>query len=282
MTEKEAPYFSVVIATYNASETLQDCLDSVIFQTGAKVEVIIIDGNSSDNTVEVIESNSVHISYWISEPDSGIYSAWNKALPMCRGEWVIFLGADDTLRDPEVLLNAEHALKLLTPEIILAYGALMMVNASGKDVSLHGEVPVPLAKALKTGMAVPHTSLFHRLSSFVELGNFDESFRIAGDYEFVLRANTAQIVQLSPPVLVSNMRLGGLSSSSKQRMLTIKEFRRAQILNGQRLPTAKWVVSFVSALLIQATFKVFDKEKTSRMLDNIRAVFGKPPYWTEL
>jgi glycosyltransferase involved in cell wall biosynthesis len=89
---------SVIIVTYNAAETLQNCLNSIYAQTYQAIEIIVIDGNSTDSTQKILEKNASHIAYWKSEPDHGIYDAMNKALTYTKGQWIYFLGADDELR----------------------------------------------------------------------------------------------------------------------------------------------------------------------------------------
>jgi GT2 family glycosyltransferase len=88
---------SIIIVTYNASATLQKCLDSIFCQKYPDIETIIIDGESSDNTVKILEKNATRITYWKSEKDEGIYDAMNKALKHITGQWVYFIGADDEL-----------------------------------------------------------------------------------------------------------------------------------------------------------------------------------------
>lgn len=88
---------SVIVVTYNAAKTLQTCLDSIYAQTYPAIELIIIDGNSTDGTQGILTTNNSRINYWISEPDKGIYDAMNKALKKVTGQWIYFLGADDEL-----------------------------------------------------------------------------------------------------------------------------------------------------------------------------------------
>jgi len=88
---------SLIIVTYNAASTLQCCLNSVYAQTYPTIELIIVDGNSTDGTKEILEANNSRINYWISEPDKGIYDAMTKALKKATGQWIYFLGADDEL-----------------------------------------------------------------------------------------------------------------------------------------------------------------------------------------
>jgi glycosyltransferase involved in cell wall biosynthesis len=93
------PVISIIIVTYNAVGTLQQCLDSIYRQQYPSLKIIIIDGNSTDGTVDVIKANLTKIYYWVSEPDTGIYDAMNKALKHLTGDRVYFLGADDELYD---------------------------------------------------------------------------------------------------------------------------------------------------------------------------------------
>lgn len=88
---------SLIIVTYNAATTLQKCLNSIYRQTYSDIKIIIIDGNSTDETVEIIKANEAKLFYWKSEPDNGIYDAMNKALQHVNTDWVYFLGADDEL-----------------------------------------------------------------------------------------------------------------------------------------------------------------------------------------
>jgi len=95
--EPDLPKISIVIVTYNAAKTLQNCLDSIFKQQYPNIEIIIIDGKSTDSSVEIIEQNSAKIASWKSEEDAGVYDAMNKALKFITGDWVYFIGADDEL-----------------------------------------------------------------------------------------------------------------------------------------------------------------------------------------
>lgn len=118
---------SIIIVTYNAAATLQQCLDSIYAQPFPSLEIIIIDGNSTDGTVDIIKQNDNKIAFWKSEKDNGVYDAMNKALDATTGQWVYFLGADDEvlpafsdmakeLKDPNTIyyanVFADGAIKL--------------------------------------------------------------------------------------------------------------------------------------------------------------------------
>uniref|UniRef100_UPI003B58646C glycosyltransferase n=1 Tax=Noviherbaspirillum sp. ST9 TaxID=3401606 RepID=UPI003B58646C len=95
--KKKAPLISIITVTLNAAKYLEDCITSVINQSSLNIEHLIFDGGSTDGTLEIINKYERHITYWQSEKDKGIYDAMNKAVKKAKGEWVYFLGADDTL-----------------------------------------------------------------------------------------------------------------------------------------------------------------------------------------
>lgn len=108
---KESPSISVIVATYNSSDTLQYLFNSFRSQESENFDLIIIDGGSADGTVDIIKKNERMIRTWISEPDSGIYEAWNKGLSLVRSEWVCFLGSDDFLLNSKSILYLQNAVK---------------------------------------------------------------------------------------------------------------------------------------------------------------------------
>jgi glycosyltransferase involved in cell wall biosynthesis len=98
-----SPLITFVLAIFNASKTLTQCLNSVAQQSCKDFELVVIDGGSTDGSVEILRSQASHFAYWTSEPDRGVYDAWNKALQHARGEWICFLGADDYLWSSDVV-----------------------------------------------------------------------------------------------------------------------------------------------------------------------------------
>ena len=95
MTHQSTPLISIVVVVYNGAKTLQQCIDSISHQTYPNKELIIIDGDSLDGTVELLKLNQENIAYWISEPDRGIGDAWNKGLKLCSGSIIGILNSDD-------------------------------------------------------------------------------------------------------------------------------------------------------------------------------------------
>lgn len=162
---------SVIIVTYNAAATLQACLDSIYKQTYPNIEVVIIDGKSTDNTVSILEANSNRISYWKSEPDSGIYDAMNKATKSVTGSWVYFLGADD-----ELLPGFSDLCNDLEDKSAIYYSN---VWAEGEKRS--GELsPYQLAK-----VGIYHQAMVYPANVFAK-HSFNTRYRISADFAFNL------------------------------------------------------------------------------------------------
>lgn len=239
MNQESAPLISIIVAVYNCKATLQQCIDSVAQQTYPNKELIIIDGGSKDGTVELLEKNRSKFSYWVSEPDRGIYNAWNKGLEQTHGEWICFLGADDYFWDATVLERMVVQLEKLPKKIRVAYGKIMLISDDGQSPPRPIGESWELVKAsfkFKSYMNIPHVGTMHRRSLFEQHGKFDESFRIAGDYELLLRElKTGDAVFISD-IITAGQRLGGISTDAGNYLRALQEVWRAQRMHGQLLP----------------------------------------------
>lgn len=220
------PVISVILATFNSAKTLQRCLDSFRAQDYTDRELIIMDGGSSDGTREIISSNSDMVSFWESAPDSGIYNAWNKALPHVKGEWIYFIGSDDYFCNSEVLSNAAALLAKSFPPYRVAYGLVDLVDSSGRVLLTAGE-PWDRDK-FRQSMSIPHQGVFQHKSLFAEYGKFDEVFRIVGDYELLLRELKSRDALFFPGLKVAAMSCGGVSSNPANSIKALKEISFAR------------------------------------------------------
>ena len=237
---------SIIVAVRNGAGTLQRCIESISNQSFALKELIIIDGNSTDDSVPIIEANSKIIKYWESKPDRGVYHAWNKALNHAEGDWICFLGADDFFWKSDVLEQLAVCLKNAGPKTTLAYGRVALVDKYGKTLMTIGEPWEKLKKRFRQVMCLPHPGLMHHRSMFERNGKFEENFRIAGDYELLLR----ELIQRDPlfiPITVVGMQNGGLSTKPKNVIISMKEMRLAQRMNGINYPGAKWMSGYLAA-----------------------------------
>lgn len=184
------PYITVITSTHNAASTLKRCLDSVESQPYPAIEHIIIDGNSTDGTQDIIAEYASkpesRISYWKSEPDSGIYDAWNKALPHINGEWVLFLGADDYYLE-DVFSKVVPILYELREDVVIAYAKVLYFNEYGGNIMCAKGKPWPYHKKgfFKGVDMLPHQGVFHKSALFRIYGGFNVNYRIASDYDYL-------------------------------------------------------------------------------------------------
>jgi glycosyltransferase involved in cell wall biosynthesis len=221
MSSRE-PLVTVVVATFNAGDLLQGCLDSILAQRAGLAEIIVVDGGSADGTVDVVRRNESAIAFWSTERDRGIADAWNKGIARARGAWILFLGADDRLHDPEVLSRFEPAL-LAAGDRLLVFGKVVLKGGPW-DGQVLGERWRWLKFRLR--MTVPHQGAFHNRRLFREYGRFDHVLRMCADYEMLLRPGLAL-----DPVFVDDLVcvMGGDGVSIRSPYETMREARDAQL-----------------------------------------------------
>jgi len=280
MNKPSQPLISVIVAVFNGANTLQQCIDSFAEQSYANKELIVIDGGSSDGTVGLLETNGAQISYWISEQDKGIYNAWNKGLKQTKGEWICFLGADDFFWDERVLEQMARSLTEVPDDINVVYGQIMLLNNDGMSLYTVGEPWENIKNRFQAVMCVPHQGVMHRQRLFEKHGQFDESFRIAGDYELLLRELKVRDAQFIPKLIVTGMRQGGVSSDPGNTLKAMREIRRAQKMHGQRLPRTIWVLAMVRVYVRLVLWRVLGESMTRKLLDVYRNLAGMSSYWT--
>jgi len=166
------PLVSVVTVVRNGEKDMQSCIDTVCAQSYPNIEHIIMDGNSSDATVEILESNSDRVAFWISEPDRGIYDAMNKAIPYCSGDWVFFLGVDDLLLD-----GFSQMIDKLTDVHTAYYGCVVYRGVERYDG------PVNRFKLVREN--IPHQALLYPKIVF-DTHRYDIAYNIAADNVLLL------------------------------------------------------------------------------------------------
>ncbi len=276
---QKKPFISIIIAVYNGEKTLQRCIDSIAGQTYPNREVIVMDGDSGDRTRDILRKNSQTVTYWESEADRGICHAWNKALKHAGGEWICFLGADDFLWQNDVLHSAAEKLAAAYPPYRLAYGQICIVKPDGTILEKKGS-PWRQRHFLQM-MTIPHQALFHHRSLFEIHGGFDEAFRIAGDYEFLLREvkQSGEALFLND-LLVSGMQSHGISSQPEYRLLFLKENMRARQKNN--IPTSGffWFFCMFRSYLRLLLTRIFGRKASDLVADIYRVCTGKPRLWT--
>ena len=204
---------TIIIATFNASNSIRKCIESIIPQKNESVELLVIDGKSSDNTSSIIESYGGLIDSFICEPDAGVYDAWNKGINACNGEWIMFLGADDTLLPHAInslLMVIKHEKYIKSFDYICA--KIEYVNKSGHLIKIIG-MP-PNWSRMRKRMSAAHVASLHSKSNLYDAcGLYNLNFKICGDYELLLRKkNSLKYIFLDK--CIARMQIGGMSFST--------------------------------------------------------------------
>jgi glycosyltransferase involved in cell wall biosynthesis len=210
---------TVVTAVYNRRETLTQALDSIIAQSYPSVELIVIDGASTDGSLEILERYKQFFGAFISERDDGIYDALNKGIKSATGDVIGFLHADDVLQNTEVL--SKVAAIFSDPTVDAVYGDLVYVARNNiNHVLRYWPGGIYNDKSFQRGWMPPHPTFYVRRSIFDRLGGFDTRYRIAADYDLVLRFLAVEkIHSIYIPEVMVRMRVGGISNQSLKSIL---------------------------------------------------------------
>ena len=229
---------SVITVTYNSAATIADTVESVLTQTHPDVEYLIVDGASTDATLEQLEPYRERLAGLLSEPDQGMYDAMNKGIAQATGDVVAILNSDDVYADAEVLAKVAACFEASGADCV--YGDLHYVSADLRKVVRNWVSGEYRAGRFASGWHPPHPSFFVKRSVYAELGTFRTELRIAADYEFMLRALHAEDCSVAylPEVLVK-MRTGGASNRSIRNIWKAnRECYQAWRMNGYNPWTA--------------------------------------------
>ena len=210
---------SVVTAVFNRRGTIADALESVLSQRHPLVETIIVDGGSQDGTLDVLEEYRPRLAKMVSERDDGIYDALNKGIRMSSGDVVGFLHADDLFADDEALSRVAAA--FADPTVDAVYGDLVYVQKENVDRIVRLWRAGTFTRAsLRRGWMPPHPTFYVRRSVYEKLGGFDTRYRIAADYDCMLRFLFAARIKVTyVPAIMVRMRVGGVSNGSLGNMV---------------------------------------------------------------
>ena len=241
---------SVITVCYNSARTLERTLQSVAEQDWSDVEHIVIDGGSSDGSAKILETFRSRLAHVVSEPDHGIYDAMNKGLACAQGEIVCFLNSDDYYVNPQVL------------SVVAAKMQAQDLDAFMGDVGFfHERFPQRLVRRYRSDRFTPerlawgwipaHPALFLRKRIIQRVGKFKTDYRIAGDFEFIVRAfhGHALLYEHVPEVLV-HMQTGGASTGGwRSKLLLNREVLRACRENGLQTNMLKILSKYPAKLL---------------------------------
>ena len=241
---------SIITVVYNNKHTIKDAIESVIFQDYEEIEYIVIDGGSTDGTIEIINSYQKNIDVFISEKDDGIYDALNKGIQAATGDIVGFLHSDDIYNSKDVLSKIANSFEL-QENLDSVYGDLVYVSNNNTNRITRKWISSNFSlKKLEFGWMPPHPSLFIKKEIYQKYGMFDTNLKIAADYDLILRffGKNKITTKYIPGVLVK-MRWGGVSNNNisnillktKEDIATIKRNKIGNITtvffkNARKLP----------------------------------------------
>ncbi|MGE9984668.1 glycosyltransferase [Desulfovibrio sp. SGI.169] len=237
------PFFSVVTATYNAAATLPRLLDSLAAQTCRDFNWIVQDGASTDATMQIVESYRARLPAVLAESaeDSGIYSAWNRALDRAGeqlGQWVLFLGGDDLLAANDTLERVRRFL-LPQPEYLLFCGGHLeeFHDDPMRGATIFFDLNFALRR-MRYGMSFLHPALFHAQKLFCS-ERFSEKYAISSDYEFLLRMRSQRKNYIVFDGVVTKMSQFGISRTNKRTADA-----ESDLIRKQYFPIFYYVVKF--------------------------------------
>lgn len=274
-TKDQGPLISVVVAVKNGVKTLQRCIDSVVNQNFHSKELVIIDGQSDDGTIEILRNNAAHINFWLSERDNGICDAWNKGIDHAQGKWICFIGADDYLWQNDSLSKLAPNLEVMSPTCRVVYGKVATVSRRGDVTGIWGMPWLEAKKNFLIEMSIPHQGVMHHRGLFEEHGKFDQSFRIAGDYEFLLRELETADAYFVPDVIVTGMQEGGLSSRPSLAKITLNELRLARLKHGINPTPPRWMWHYAKAMGKSWITSAFGEKRAESLLQKYRHIIRK-------
>lgn len=209
---------SIITVVRNSKGTIKDAIESVLNQTYKNIEYIIVDGGSTDGTVEIIKEYGNKIDKFISESDNGIYDGLNKGINLASGDVVGLLHSDDLYNDNRTIEKVVDAFE--NEELDGVYGDLVYTykKETGKILRYWKSKPYSF-ELLKKGWMPPHPTLFLKKQIYDKYGNFDLNFKIAADYDFMLRILGDDVKVKYLPEVLYKMRVGGASNKSLKNIV---------------------------------------------------------------
>lgn len=257
--------FSIIIPVLNNAVDIQQCIDSVVKQSELNRELIIVDGGSTDGTVEILEKNKEYAAQIVSAKDNGIYAAFNHGIALSKGEWLFFLGSDDVLWNRDVLLNVNQVLKKKWEGQKVVYGKVVMLDKNGHQVETRGVSWSEYIKKPFGRWSFDHQGIFHHRTLFQEFGLFDEIFQLCGDYDLLLRALKTSEALFLDDLIVAGVSLGGASSLPRNLKKMIQERGKALENNGIHSQSVVSKIVFCKMMVYEMLRNIFGTQFADHM-----------------
>ena len=240
---------TIITVCYNSASTIEETIKSVLSQDYSNIEYIIIDGNSKDNTLQIIYNYADRISKIVSEPDKGLYDAMNKGINYATGEIIGILNSDDIYHSNTII--SEVANEFNVRAIDLLYGNITYFKEEPEK-----KVRTWIAKPyynnfFDNGDVAPHPSLFVKKHVYEKIGTYFPNFKITSDYEFMMRAlkvNKFKSYHLNK--FIVNMRMGGESTKSFKNIIRgNREILLSWKMNNLKPPVYFWPLRVIKKVI---------------------------------
>ena len=209
-----SPKISIITVSFNSAKTIKETIESILIQDYNNIEYIIIDGGSSDETIDIVKSYSEEISYFISEKDNGIYDAMNKGIRAATGDIVGILNSDDFYPNSFVLSNVAKSFKKYNCDAV--YGDLVYVNKKDTtQIKRYWQAGNYNTSKIKNGWMLPHPTFFVKKVMYDRHGLYNSALKRAADYEMILKLLYKENISVHYiPMILVKMRMGGASNST--------------------------------------------------------------------
>jgi glycosyltransferase involved in cell wall biosynthesis len=278
---RRTPLISVVTAVFNDAAGLESTIHSVLGQTCRDFEYLVIDGGSSDGTVRLLQEYDRALEAWVSEPDLGVYDAFNRGVRLAAGTWIVFLGAGDRLFDESTIQRAAAALQTSGPDVQLAYGRVVTLKADGSFVEEENEPWATMQGRWQGGRPVmPHHQGVFQRRIFLLAHPFDLDYRLVADYKVFMTA-----VGVCPPLYIdariAKVQPGGLTTMPEKAFAAAQEILRLNRelgLGRDHLPHQAFF--WLKCLAKTALASVLSRDRSMQMIDLYRRATGRARKWT--
>ena len=237
---------TIITATYNSIQHIPDVLESIRLQSHPNIEHIVVDGGSTDGTVEYLQQSN-QISQLITEPDKGIYDALNKGIKLATGDVIGFLHSDDMLASNDIIQNIVRIFAAATNEYAqrpdVVYGDLVFIDQENTDkIVRYWKSQSFKHGLLERGWMPPHPTVFMRREVYVKHGLFNINLKCAADYDYILRVFRDRALTISYlPEVITKMRVGGVSTKGFGNMIN-KKLEDYQVLKENQMPFPLWIL----------------------------------------
>ena len=239
--QTDNPLVSVITVVFNNADVISDALTSVAQQDYHNIEHILIDGGSTDGTLEILESRRKELGQIVSEPDHGIYDALNKGIQIAKGEFIAILHSDDVFASPNAISQLVD--KTLAANADVCCSDVVITDKDSETIHRFYMAHYFRRWLLRIGWMPPHPGLLVRKSVHDRLGVYDTQYRIAGDFDFLIRIFLKESVPWTYlNQVTTRMRTGGASNSGFRSKLRIIE-EQNKILRAHGFFSSRFILS---------------------------------------